>query len=226
MRPGDRSRRYERLDRRLRTIEKPGAGVPSFGGNIGSSGAGVYDVTVQNCRFMGYDNSLGCGNGIGRLSKVTFRNNYFTGSVGFAGGMPKNNVPHADEGPDTKGSLITGNTFLFRKSNYGGVTYYAGPEEGHAVMGREPLTVSGNTLIYKLRPGDVQTAPPIGFAGEISAPCVAQNNIIEGIPRAQRGDVAVFSVNNNRSRTRKFTFTDNRAFDTDGSERLVSAKVE
>jgi hypothetical protein len=55
--------------------------------NIGSSGSGVYNVTIRNCQAIGPTGGFGCGNGIGPLSGIVVENNVFDGSgITYGGG--------------------------------------------------------------------------------------------------------------------------------------------
>jgi micrococcal nuclease len=192
--------------------DEAGSGEPSMAFNIGSSVAGVYDCSIVNCRSRGFSSALGIGNGNGRLAKVTIRGNVFIdGSVSFMGGKPDNIVPHNDQGPDTYGSTIDGNTFIFTQANNdGSCGYNTGPAAGGEIYGREPLTVSDNVFVFA--PGIQQSTPVIYTAGKVPAKQNWLRNWIIGIDTAGRGDLAVFSNNANVSGPGNIEATGNRAF--------------
>lgn len=210
----------------------PGPGTPSMAYNCGSSVNGVWKVRLLRSRSFGYVDAVLIGNGIGRLSDVRVEGCTFVGgSLNFHGGQPTNFARHpfpGFEGPDTHGSAVVGNTFIFHRPNHGALSYYGGPAAAHAVFGREPLKVERNTIHYRLAAGDVQSAPPIGFAGSIVAKCTAAGNVISGLDEAPvRGDVATFSVNDNPAvPNMPLTSKGNAAFRADGAERAVVERRE
>lgn len=172
------------------TIVEPSGAEPSIGVNIGSTTWGIYQVTVEDCLVRGYPASIGCGNGSGRLAAVTMHRNDVDGAMGFSGGALDNVVPHPDEGPTTEGSFILDNVIRVNGMQGEPLIYNTGPADLDGLYGREPVTIRGNKFLYD---GTAQSAPMIGFAGEISAACIVEFNNSYGLDDSPlRGDVASF----------------------------------
>lgn len=210
------------------TIVSPGVGTPSLGINIGSSGYGVYQTTVENVLVSGYIAALTTGNGIGRLAAVTIQNCDFDGTVTFQGGVLNNSVHHAHEGPDTEQSYFLNNIIRIAGLSSGPFTYNEGPTPHvpPGVLGREPLIIRGNRFYYDSTP---QTTPTIGFAGEISAVCLVDQNFIYGLAASpSRGDVASFTNGSNPpiAGMPNLTVRNTWAFDLNGRSRSFSIQRE
>lgn len=213
-------------------VTEPGAGAPSIAFNIGSYVNGVWKVRLRNSRSVGYATAVQVGNGIGRLADVRIESNAFVdGTVNFMGGKPTNAVPHPHtgyQGPDTFGSAVVGNTFIFTKPNYGAVSYNTGPSATWEVFGREPLAVERNIVHFKLAGGDVQPAPPFGFGGKITGGCRLIDNIVSGMESAPgRGDGATYTNNGNPAvQNMPIVVKGNVATNAEGMNRAFVVKIE
>ena len=215
-------------------IGQPGVGAPSLGVNIGSTGYGVYQVTVQNVVLDQMGTGIEVGNGIGRLCAVTIQNNTVytpaTNGVGieFAGGIATNSVHTPNEGPDTQGSFILNNTIHVLNPMNGAIGYNTGTVNNGGVLGREPLTIAGNAILFQLPDPTLQGAPAIYFAGMILASVKCRQNTIDGLPNAPpRGDLASFTLISNPA-VPGFPTLDNRSLITtyNAKDRPTSIKIE
>jgi hypothetical protein len=178
-------------------ITDAGSGSPSYGVNIGSTGAGVYDLTVEYVTVRGYSQgAMGCSNLLGRLAKVVFRYNDVDTSIGFCGGLVDNLVPHPDQGPTTYGSEVHDNTItIASNTGNGGFDYNSLVNDG-GICGREPLRLYNNRIYVS--DGVPRTVPVIQFAGTIGGACVVEDNEINGLDSAPTGgDIASLTYNGN-----------------------------
>lgn len=207
-------------------VTDPGPGRPSIGVNVGSSGMGVYDTTVESVVVRGFEAAIGCGNGIGRLAKVVFRNNDVDGPIGFAGGTLNNNVPHADEGPSVYGSEIVENVIRL-PSNVGAIGYNSGVVDNGGLFGREPLRVERNTIVVE--DGVAGTNPLIFFAGKIAAECKVYDNVVYGLDGPpSRGDLASYTLLSNPTIAGmpNLHYGGNLAYGRDGRSRGFLVEIE
>jgi hypothetical protein len=215
------------------TFEEPGSGTPSIAVNLGSSNWGIYNVTVRNCRIRGYPDSIGTGNGNGRLCRVNIVNNVVDGTIGFGGGLPNNLVPgNPFEGPDLYGSTIHGNTIFVKTAHGGVILYNTGPSASYAVFGRENLSIRRNVIV-NLHPASASQSgrPVINFAGNITAASVEcfDNWLVNFDSDGQgAGDIASYS-NNECPAVPGFPTLKhgrNRVFKWDGTERAAVVRIE
>lgn len=214
------------------TFENPGAGGPSIGINVGSNAWGVHDVKIMGNFVRGYPSGIGCGNGIGRLSKVEITGNVVDGgTIGFMGGKTTNAVPgNPNEGPDLYGSICSGNTIIVRQANGGALLYNTGPEATAVEFGRENLTMDSNTIV-SLIPSNAeqQVAMWTGCAGKITAIVkITNTKIFNSDVAPDRGDIA--SESNNASVAvpgmPTLSLSNNRVFRWDGAERSLNVRIE
>lgn len=207
----------------------PGTATPSLGVNIGSTGRGIYQVTVEDVTVRGYDSSISMGpNGIGRLCGCIVQRCDVDKGINFSGGQMTNAVPgQPGEGPDTEGSFILNNIVRINGLSDASILYNTGPSSpSYDVYGREPLTIRGNSFYYD---GTPQTTPSIGFAGKIVATCVVEGNFLYGLNAApSRGDIASFTSGSNPAipGMPNMTYRGNIAFNRSGMSRPFSAKIE
>lgn len=212
------------------TVLGPGTNTPSLGCNIGSTGRGVYRLTIEDVTFRGYPQSIQVGNnGIGRLCGVTIQRCDVDQAISFSGGLVDNLVPgQPGEGPSIEGSFILNNAIRISEANtQASILYNTGPSAGvYDVYGREPLTIRGNSVYYA---SQVQTTPTISFAGKIVANCIVEGNRFYGLTVApSRGDIASFASGSNPSipGMPNLSQSNNIAYDLTGRSRLLSVKIE
>lgn len=201
---------------------------PSLGINIGSTGRGIYRLTVEDVVVRGYDTSVALGpNGIGRLCGCTLQRCDCDGGISFSGGIADNLVPgQPGEGPDTEGSFILDNILRINGLSDDAFLYNTGPNDHYAIFGREPVTFARNTVYYD---GTPQTTPTFGFAGGIEAACVVKENFSYGLNAAPtRGDVASFTSGSNPAvpGMPNLTVKGNFVFNVAGAYRQQSIKIE
>ena len=189
-------------------ITEPGAGTPGIGVNIGSTGWGIYDVEISDCKIYGYDSAIAVGNGIGRLTSIRILRNLIhdegagNSPIEFQGGQTANGVANPFAGPDlsAEGSFIEDNVFEVSSPHQGAISYNTGPADlgNPNVYGREKLTVRGNIIRFVSGDTSLQTNPLIGFAGNITGDCLVTRNRVYGLPTApSRGDVQSYTNNQN-----------------------------
>jgi hypothetical protein len=210
----------------------PGTGTPGIGVNIGSTGWGIYDVEISDCKIYGYDSAISVGNGIGRLTYIRILRNHIhdegagDSPIEFFGGQATNGVTGADnpfEGPDLsdEGSFIEDNEFEVSSPHQGAISYNTGPVDlgNPNVYGREKLTVRGNIVRFVSGDPSLQTNPIVGFGGTITGTCLVVGNEIHGLPDApQRGDVQSYTNGTNPSipAMPNLSVYGNNAYGTDG----------
>jgi len=177
-------------------VTEPDGAMPSYGLNIGSHSCGVYNLSIDRVKVNGYENSAVIGNVLGRLARVIVTACEFDGCVTFYGGKHDNNIPTAEQGPDTYGSEFVGNTWYVRTPNAGPFVYYGGTVDDGGLYGREPLLLQSNKVYYG---GGWRPNPPTwGFAGKIPASIEMRDNVEFGLDLGpERGSIASFTLQAN-----------------------------